>query len=355
MSATKEAVFAHAFNVLPGLGALRLGRILKAAGSFESAWTLDDREMAFKTNDEALFAILEPRAKIDPESEWKKLESSGIKAVSSDDKNYSPLLKEIPHPPAILYYYGEFTDIQPSVAVVGTRRATRYGLETAEALARDLASAGICVVSGLALGIDSRAHRGALDAGGKTIAVLGSGLSHIYPAQNKGLAEKIIEKGGAVISEFPPTYPPDRWTFPQRNRIVAGLSRLVIVVEAPQKSGALITANLALDYNRDVGAVPGEISSVNSLGANALLKNGAAVIRSAEDVFEILGIEIESAGLDKTDDTDQYLLGLFEEPMGADAILAKSGIGLPELNQKLTILELSGKIKNIGGIFHKNF
>ena len=354
MSVNKEALFAHAFNVLPGLGALRLGRILKFFGSFETAWASRHQEIIFKTGDEALSAILEPRARIDPESEWKKLESSGIRVVSLFDESYPSLLKEIPHPPAILYYRGKLGDTHPAVAVVGTRRATRYGLEVAEILARDLASAGICVVSGLALGIDSRAHRGTLNTGGKTIAVLGSGINHIYPVQNKGLAEKIIEQGGAVVSEFPPDYPPDRWTFPQRNRIVAGLSKLVVVVEAPQKSGALITANLALDYNRDVGAVPGEVLSVNSFGANALLKNGAAVIRSSQDVFEILGIETPSNQmLDKLNGDDQYLVDLLEEPSGTDSLLEKSGLEPGVLNQKLTLLELSGKIKNIGGIFHK--
>lgn len=277
-----------------------------------------------------------------------------IKTISRDHAGFPKMLAEIPSPPEVLYCLGD-ADLEknPSVAIVGTRRATRYGLEVAQTLARDLSMAGLTVVSGLALGIDSRAHLGALEGGGKTIAVLGSGVENIHPLQNKRLAERIISSGGAVISEFPPLYPPDKWTFPQRNRIVAGLSRAVIVVEAPEKSGALITARMALDYNRDVGAVPGEINSLNSYGTNMLLKTGAALIRSADDVLEMLGIYREEPELDKTDIMAQHLLDLLEEPSDKDAMLKRSGFTPEKLNQELTLLELAGKIKNVGGIFYK--
>ena len=276
----------------------------------------------------------------------------GIKCVRPQDETYPKLLLEIPSPPEEFNYFGDLNLSLPAFAVVGTRRATQYGLNTAYSLAFDLAKAGIAVISGLALGIDSRAHKGALDAGGKTIAVLGSGLDYIRPLQNKDLAKKIIETGGAVVSEFPHDHPPERWTYPQRNRIIAGMSRAVIVVEAPEKSGALITARLALDYNRDVGAVPGEITSLNSYGSNALLKMGAAVVRSADDVLEMLGLEPLMA-LDNMTDDEQYLLDLLNEPSSADSLLKKSGFEPEVVNQKLTLLEISGKIKNIGGIFHK--
>ncbi len=350
----KEAKFAHAFNVIHGMGALKLEKLRKSFGSFENAWPAGPGEIKEKTGDDSIALLLESRKDVDPEKEWRALEKTGIKTVSQDDPKYPELLKEIPHPPAVIYYLGDLDCVSgPAAAIVGTRRATRYGLETAETLSRDLASSGVLVVSGLALGIDSRAHRGALDGAGKTVAVLGSGLRYIYPLQNKELAVRISKNGGAVISEFPPAHPPEKWTFPQRNRIIAGLAQVVVVVEAPQKSGALITADLALDYNREVGAVPGEISSINSFGANLLLKKGAALIRSAEDILELLGIETAGPALDKTDTDGQYLLGLLEEPISADEILPKSGLTSSELNQKLTILELSGKIKNIGGIFHK--
>ncbi|MCH7883132.1 DNA-protecting protein DprA [Patescibacteria group bacterium] len=279
-----------------------------------------------------------------------------IQIITVHDKAYPPLLHEIPHPPTPLYYRGALNALNdiPAVAIVGTRRATRYGLETGRALARDLSLAGVLVVSGLALGIDAQAHRGALEGKTPTWAVLGSGLNQIYPAHNRLIAKKILEEGGAVISEFPSDHPPEKWTFPQRNRIIAGLCKATIVVEAPEKSGALITARLALEYNRDVGAVPGEISSIHSVGTNRLLKMGAAMIRSAEDVLELIGMEISNAsGPDALDKNEEDLLRILEKPMDANMLAQKSGFEIRELNQKLTMLELSGKIKKVGGTFHK--
>lgn len=280
-----------------------------------------------------------------------------IQTIRMADAEYPPLLREIPHPPTPLYYRGTLNvsnAVSATVAIVGTRRATRYGLETARALARDLSFAGVLVVSGLALGIDAQAHRGALEGKTPTWAVLGSGLNQIYPAHNRLIAKKILEEGGAIISEFPPDHPPEKWTFPQRNRIIAGLSRATIVVEAPEKSGALITARLALEYNRDVGAVPGEVSSIHSVGTNRLLKMGAAMIRSAQDVLEVIGIEIQNTSdLDMLSKSEEDLLRLLETPLDANTLAQKSGFEVGELNQKLTMLELSGKIKRVGGTFHK--
>lgn len=277
-----------------------------------------------------------------------------IKTVSINDKAYPSLLRQIPQPPTTIYYLGSLSDESLAlvkVAIVGTRRATRYGLETTRVLARDLSHAGISVVSGLALGIDCQAHQGALEGKTPTWAVLGSGLNYITPTHNQHVAQKIVDQGGALISEFPPDHPPEKWTFPQRNRIIAGLSQATIVVEAPQKSGALITARLALDYNRDVGAVPGEISSINSQGTNILLKTGAAVIRSADDILELLGIQAtEAPTLDKNKNN---LLNLLDEPMDANSLAHESGLEMNELNQELTVLELRGLIKNNAGLFYR--
>ncbi|MBI5787056.1 MAG: DNA-protecting protein DprA [Candidatus Niyogibacteria bacterium] len=350
-----EAKFGHAFNLVFGMGALRLEKILKSFGSFETAWKLSPAETARGAADPDLEKILEGKKKIDPENEISQLEKEGISLLFRGDRDYPPLLLETPHPPSVLYCLGELPDFSaPAVAIVGTRKPTRYGFETARALSRDLAQAGILIVSGLALGVDAQAHKGALEAGGKTIAVLGSGLKQIYPLQNKGIAERMIKEGGAVVSEFPPMHPPEKWTFPQRNRIIAGLSRAVIVIEAPQKSGSLITARFGLDYNREIGAVPGEISSINSAGPNSLLKNGAALVSSAEDVLALLGLfSSDSSAIDKTGEDDEYLLDLLAEPAGAEILVAKSGLKAEILNQKLTILELAGKIKNVGGAFHR--
>jgi len=268
--------------------------------------------------------------------------------------NYPDLLIEIPKPPAELYARGEIDSWKkPCVAIVGTRKATSYGLKVARDLARDLAGLNITIVSGLALGIDTEAHKGAIEAGGKTIAVLGSGINQVYPAVNRSLAERIVESGGALISELPPEHPPEKWTFPQRNRIIAGLSQMTLVIEAPEKSGALITAYLALEYNRDVGAVPGEITSINSSGTNNLIRLGASLIRSSEDILNVLGINQGTIMLDNLDKIEKVILQCLAKPQMADEILKATGAPLEVMNQKLSMLELNGIIKNEGGRWHK--
>ncbi|MFH1245230.1 MAG: DNA-processing protein DprA [Candidatus Omnitrophota bacterium] len=210
------------------------------------------------------------------------------RTISFQDADYPKNLKFIYHPPALLYIKGSILpDDSIALAIVGSRRATYYGLHNAEKLAFELASRGIVIVSGLARGIDSAAHRGALKAGGRTIAVLGSGLNRIYPAENAGLAEQISHHG-AVISEFSPDSPPLRHNFPRRNRIISGLSLGVIVVEAAKRSGALLTANFALEQGREVFAFPGNIDSWTSCGTHGLIKQGAKLVESTEDIIEEL-------------------------------------------------------------------
>ncbi|MBI5045692.1 MAG: DNA-protecting protein DprA [Candidatus Niyogibacteria bacterium] len=276
------------------------------------------------------------------------------KTITLDEKSYPALLREIPDPPETLYMLGNFHDWhKPAIAIVGTRKATSYGLRAARALGCELAAAGITVVSGLALGIDAEAHRGALEANGNTVAVLGSGINMIYPATNRPLAEKIIEQGGAVISEFSPDLPPEKWTFPQRNRIIAGLSNVTLVIEAPEKSGALITAYLALEYNREVAALPGEITSLNSQGTNKLIKLGAAIIRSADDVLELLGLNAPNPKtlFDKLDKIENVILQCLNKPQNKDEMLDLTQLPADILNQKLSSLELKGAIKNNGGLY----
>lgn len=278
-----------------------------------------------------------------------------VKKIKLSDKNYPPLLKETPHAPKEIYYKGSLStdhvDLKKAVAIVGTRKATRYGLEVAKMLGQELSQAGVIVVSGLALGIDTKAHQGALEGPTPTWAVLGSGIENILPSTNIKLAEAIIEHGGAIISEYPGNHPADRWTFPQRNRIIAGLSHATIVVEAPERSGALITAYLAIDYNREVGAVPGEITSINSKGSNKLLKLGAAAISSSEDILELIGLSPPT--IDKLEELEQSILQCLQTPKSADDLSQELKISTQQLSQKLTMLEIYGKIKNIGGIFHK--
>ena len=277
-----------------------------------------------------------------------------IQKIRITDDAYPPTLRTIHQPPKILYVWGatEALHHSPAVAIVGTRRATRYGLETARILAPESSGAGIAVVSGLALGIDAAAHAGALEGNAPTVAVLGSGINQILRS-NERLAEEIVARGGAVISEFEPDMPAEKWTFPQRNRIVAGLTQATIVVEAPEKSGALITARLAMDANRDVGAVPGEITSIVARGSNQLLKDGAALIRSLDDIRELLGMPLSAPTLDNLGESDDNLLRHLEIPLDAETLALQTRIPAAELFATLTRLELAGLVKNTNGIFHK--
>src|SRR3989338_8994610 len=239
------------------------------------------------------------------------------------EKNFPKELLQTPWPPKGIYIKGNIQNDAPLVAIVGTRRATSYGKDIAFKIAETLAREGVIIVSGLALGIDSAAHEGALKAGGKTWAVLGSGVENIWPRSNIKLAGRILESGGALISEYPPGTKAQFFTFPQRNRIVAGLSKLVIVVEAPEKSGALITARLALEAGREVAAVPGDITRANFLGANRLLREGAHQIVEPKDALYLIGKEPKEKilQLDSADKIGESILQCLNEPKSADKII----------------------------------
>lgn len=354
-----DAKFGHAFNQIENFGALRLKMVFDVFGSFKTAWESAVSELREKIKDVSLFRfILENREKINPEKEWQEIKSAGIQAITINDEIYPKLLKETSVPPALLYYQGDLSGLHSnySVAIVGTRRATYYGIETAFKLSRELALRNINIVSGLALGIDAQAHRGCLEVGtGKTFAVLGSGLLKIHPKTNLNLSEQIVKQGGAIISEYPPLLCADKWTFPQRNRIIAGLATVTVIVEAPEKSGALITGRFALDANRDIGVVPGEINSIVSKGSNRLLKCGAYPICEAKDILEILGIDGDKNILEeKIFDPDESLI---LKNIGANSfseqLLRTTGLDVKIFNQKISMLELRGIIRNINGRFER--
>ncbi len=279
-----------------------------------------------------------------------------ISFISSKDKNFPQELLQTPWPPKGLYIKGNLTENEPRVAIVGTRRCTSYGREVAFKIAETLARAGITIVSGLALGIDAAAHEGALAGGGVTWAVLGAGLNNIYPKAHTGLAEKIVSEGGALISEYPKDLQARKHTFPERNRIVAGLSQLIIVIEAPEKSGALITARLALEAGREVGVVPGDVSRANFLGSNRLMREGAHPILNAEDALYLIGIEPESRApqLDKLDEIAESILQCLNSPKSADEIILETKLKPQAVSQKLMELELKNIIKSAGGVWRKN-
>lgn len=275
--------------------------------------------------------------------------------VKKGDKNFPKELLETPWPPKGIYVKGKIENKAPKVAIVGTRRATFYGKETAFKIAETLAREGIIVVSGLAAGIDSAAHEGALAGEGITWAVLGSGLDNIWPKTNLRLANSIVQKGGTLISEYSPETKAEYYTFPQRNRIIAGLSQLIIVIEAPEKSGALITARLALEAGRDVGVVPADISRENFMGSNRLLREGAHPILSPEDALYLIGKEPQgkTIELDKLDEFAKTLLQSLEEPKSADEIILETKLEPALLSQKLMELELKNLVKQKGGLWHK--
>jgi len=260
------------------------------------------------------------------------MNKENIKKITLSDSNYPRLLKEISDPPQVLYLKGEIKkEDETAIAIVGTRNYTSYGKRIAEEITSDLVERGITIISGLAKGIDTFVHKTALEKGGRTIAVLGSGidLKSLYPASNRGLAEKIINNG-AILSEYPPGTRAKKYFFPQRNRIISGLSLGVIVVEAPHKSGALITANCALEQNREVFAVPGPVYSSSSEGTNRLIQSGAKLTMNANDVLEELN------------------LPLILKKKSFELKTKQSKLKPDEANSVLIILELRGIIKNLG-------
>ncbi len=273
-----------------------------------------------------------------------------------------PLL-EIPQPPKTLYIRGKLPDPDMIyLAVVGSRKYTSYGKDICEKLIRGLKGYPIVIVSGLAMGIDTIAHKTALEVGLITMSFPGSGLDNnvLYPRQNIKLAQEIVDSGGCLISEFPPNFISMIYSFPQRNRLMAGISRAVLIIEAEEKSGTLITARMALDYNRDVLAVPGSAFSSNSNGTNKLIKQGAVPVTNSNDILEALGFEVERP---KQTDKEKYadcskeemkIIELLREPTPRDELVRMSGMKIPEANALLSIMEIKDLIKEELGEIRKN-
>jgi DNA processing protein len=351
--------YLNALNKIDGLGCQKLKTLMNFFGAAEEAWRASLPQLIESGIGESVAQkIVEQRPGIDPEIEWAKLEKENILAFTIQDEQYPKLLKQIPDSPYIIYMKGNLDCLDlPLVAIVGSRKLTEYGNQVARGFAKELAKSGICVVSGLAFGIDACAHRGALDARGKTIAVLGNSLDaeSIAPRTNFQLSEEIIENGGLLISEFPVKTNADVWTFPARNRIMAGMSLGTLVVEAAEKSGSLITANLALDYNREVFAVPGPIFSPQSVGTHKLIKDGAKLVTSAKDVLEELKIgQIERKPeevtyIELTEEEAKVRSVLSHESVHIDIIGKLTKLETATISSTLAILEIKGLVKNIGG------
>lgn len=281
--------------------------------------------------------------------------ASGIEFIKADDPRFPPLLRQIADPPDGLYVRGTIED-RPAVSVVGTRRFTSYGRRATEEIVGGLASSGFGIVSGLALGIDGEAHKAALEAGGYTVAVLGTGIDDatIYPREHYALAQRILSSGGLLVSEFPPGSPSLTYVFPKRNRLIAGWTPATIVVEAAHGSGSLITARLALEYNREVLAVPGSIFSSTSEGCHELLALGAKLCRSSEDVLNVLSLDRPEliaetrASLPLTEPESRVYAAL-DEPLHVDALADRIGQPSHGVSAALALLELKGYVWHQGG------
>ena len=354
-----ERVYWVLLSMVAGVGPTRFGRLLDAFGGARAAWGAGELELAaVGLERRAVRSLLDLRKRLDPEAEWRRLERLGAAVLTLDDPEYPPRLREIADPPPVLYVQGALTIADEwSVAVVGTRRATAYGRQVVERIVGEVARAGVTIVSGLARGVDTFAHRAALAAGGRTIAVLGSGLDRLYPEENRGLAAQMVEQG-AVLTEFPLGTPPDAQNFPRRNRVVSGLTLATLVVEADHKSGAMITANAAAEQGRDVFAVPGSILSPLSAGPNQLLKEGAKVVTSAADILEELHLTAvveQRAAREQlpSDPTEAALLGLLShEPTHVDELTRAAGLPTAAVTSALTMLELKGLARQLGGMLY---
>ena len=348
----EEAKYWVAFHQVPYIGPVRLERLERHYGSLGAAWRASATSLSAVLDSRAVESLLSRRGGFDPDSELTRIARLGIRPLTIRDPAYPTLLAQIPGAPPVLYVRGELTEADATaVAIVGTRRATAYGRDAAARIGEDLASAGVTVVSGLARGIDAAAHQAALRSGGRTVAVLGSGPDVIYPPEHRLLAERIVEQG-AVISDYPPGRKPDAQNFPARNRIISGLSLGVVLVEAPERSGALITADFAADQGRDVFVVPGNVTSAASAGSNRLLRDGARPVMSADDVLEDLRLGSVAApvqaALPLDDDERRVVALLGTEPVHIDDVAAQAGMEIAQAAVVLMTLELSGAVRNVG-------
>lgn len=343
-----------------GASARRLNQLLDHFGSPEALFAASPAEVARGANCSVAVAekLLDPIYAAN-ERDLRLMEQLKVTLLRRCDPEYPPLLREISDPPVALYVRGTLEPADGrAVAIVGSRRASDYGRRMADRLARQLVEAGYTVVSGLARGVDTAAHQGALRAGGRTLACLGCGVDVVYPAENRGLAQAVAEQG-AVLSEYPMNAPPDAWHFPSRNRIVSGLSLGVVVLEAPFGSGALITATCAVDQNREVFAVPGSIESRLNTGPHALIKDGAKLVESVEDILCELApeaplqprLELEAAAeLPELTPSEKMLHALLaHDPKPIDDLIMEAALPAAEVSATLLTLEIKGVARRLPG------
>jgi len=351
----KDIKYWVGFSLIPGIGRVRLTQLENHFGSLEKAWQAASAELKQANLDRgAIQTVTSWRPKISLEAEMEKLDRYGVKVLTYNDPSYPSRLKEIYDYPPLLYVRGSLLPQDEwCLAVVGTRRATVYGRQVTEEIVTDLAQSKITIVSGLAKGIDSVAHQAALAAGGRSIAVFACGLDIVYPADNANLARQIIQQG-SLISEYPLGTRPKADNFPRRNRIMSGLSLGVLITEADETSGAMITAHMALEQNREVFAIPGSILSPASRGTNHLIQEGAKLVRDYTDILEELNLmnvarQMEMREAIPTSDTESLLLKhLGAEPTHVDEVCRSSGLPISTVSSTLAMMELKGLVKQLG-------
>lgn len=348
------------FNLASGVGSARVQALLDYFDDIERAWFATEPELVKLGFDRrAIQNLLDARASLDLDREMARVEDAGVTLVCWDSTAYPDYLREIDGAPPLLYMQGSLEDIDRwAVAVVGTRRLTAYGRQLTQEIVTGLVHNGVTVVSGLARGIDAVAHRTALECGGRTLAVLGSGLDSIYPAENRGLAREIAAGHGAVISEYALGVQPEARNFPPRNRIISGLSLGVVVVEAGERSGALITTRFALEQNRDVFAVPGNVNSPASKGPNNLIQQGAKLVTGASDILDELNVkqvlEKTAVQLALPDSPEEAALmaHLTGQPVHVDDLSRLAGLPSSTVSSTLALMELKGTVRHVGGMHY---
>ncbi len=355
-----------ALQQTPGLGTRRIFRLVKFFGDARTVWKAPEKELLLLEGlGNGAQCLINWRRQAVPEKIINALQTAAIKVITFTEEAYPLELKRIYDPPLVLYWRGkQLPGKDLKIAIVGTRRATAYGLRVAKQLAADLAAAGVGVVSGVARGIDAAAHRGVIRAGGLTWGILGCGPDVVYPPEHKELYQKIMEHG-AILSEFPPGTPPEAKNFPIRNRIISGLTSGTVVVEAAVKSGSLITADIALEQNRDVFAVPGPITSRYSKGSNELIKEGARVVTEADDIIAEYGAQLsilwptspkkEQAKISLTSTERKVLECLSIVPTHIDDISVAVDLQPGDVSRALLQLEMAKYIRRLPGGFYLRY
>jgi len=356
----KEAFIA--LNLMPGIGPVRVRKLLEVFGDPERILAARPAEIrAVKGfGDELVRALTNWESQIDLGAELKKIQERGLTVLTQDDAVYPAMLKEAPSPPIVLYVWGEVTARDANaIGVVGSRQATHYGLAMTKKMSFQIAYNGYTIVSGLARGIDTAAHEAALAAKGRTIAVIGSGIGKLYPPENMALAEHIATQG-AVVTEFPVDYPPDRQSFPLRNRIVAGWCNGILVAEAPARSGALITCQMAADLGRTLYSVPGNVDRPTSAGCNKLIQQGAKLVMSGDDVLDDLMTLFPTApkspdlpqsapAVELSGDEKTVFNAIGSDEPGIDDIIVRSALSASTVSSTLMRLEMKRLVRLLPG------